>query len=64
MTIGPRPLCFECKHLHPEDPVKDGFTCDAFPTAIPDEIILSMIGHDEPYPGDNDIQFEKGPRQK
>lgn len=63
MTIGPRPICFECKHLRPEDPAKESFQCDAFPEGIPDEFIESIIQHDRPYPGDHGIQFEEGPRE-
>ena len=58
MTIGPRPVCLDCKHIHPEDPVEDGFFCDAFPEGIPFEMIANLFVHDKPYPGDNGIQFE------
>ncbi len=66
MTIGPMPLCFECKHFRPDDEAFDEkalethFYCAAFPdrSGIPFEIISGGVPHTEPYPGDNGIQYE------
>ena len=53
--------CDLCKHVH-----KDRVTCKAFPAGggIPIEILSGGISHMEPYPGDNDIQFEINPNGK
>lgn len=48
-----RPQCFRCKHYN----LKKG-GCKAFPKGIPQEIRRNEIRHDEPYQGDNGIQFE------
>jgi hypothetical protein len=44
--------CIRCNHYQWD------FKCDAFPDGIPDEILSGDNDHTEPYPGDNDIQFE------
>lgn len=58
MTSFSAPICMACLHRHIEG---DGFTCDAFPDGIPDEIIQSEADHREPFPGDQGIQFEEDP---
>jgi hypothetical protein len=45
--------CHLCKHLH-----KGDLTCDAFPDAIPNDILSSIIDHRKPFPNDNGIMFE------
>lgn len=35
--------------------------CEAFPDAIPDEIYSGEVLHDQPYRGDNGIQYEPMP---
>jgi len=44
----------DCKHLHK----KNGFTCDAFPSGIPDAIFWGDFDHNQAYRGDNGIRFE------
>lgn len=44
-----------CKHWRLE---KWG-TCDAYPGAIPPEILTGKVGHLQPYPGDGGIVFEQ-----
>lgn len=45
-------LCVICKHYFGEN------KCEAFPEAIPDDILDGEIDHRQPYSGDNGIQFE------
>jgi hypothetical protein len=45
-------MCLWCTHF------KDGFTCDAFPDGIPDEILFQFVDHRKPVVGDNGIRFE------
>ena len=45
--------CLLCKHLN-----KDGISCNAFPDAIPQEILANVFDHRKPWPGDNGILFE------
>jgi hypothetical protein len=54
--IGIAPQCIDCKYFHKSN--KNGMTCDAFVKGIPVLIVTSVVAHDEPYPGDNGIQFE------
>ena len=61
------PACFKrkCKWfvgmLPPtDDNVEDGpVVCKAFPNGIPDEIYEGLNLHNEPFPGDNGIQYTK-----
>lgn len=55
--IGQEPICMKCKHLF-KDNGEEGFRCAAFPQGIPELFIEAVADHDEPYPGDNGIQFE------
>lgn len=59
--------CFRCKHYRRE--LVASVACDAFPNpietdwnafpcAIPKEIIDGVFDHIKPYPGDNGIQYE------
>lgn len=59
MTIGPPPPCYTCKHMHKGALSPKHLTCDAFPDGIPDDIIFGDNMHDEPYPGDHGIQYER-----
>ena len=48
------PLCHVCRHLAPS-----GFTCSAYETGIPQEILSGTVLHTEPFPGDHGIRFTK-----
>lgn len=50
MTISLQ--CISCKHYWGVG------KCDAFQEQIPRDILSGEYNHDEPYPGDNGIQFE------
>jgi hypothetical protein len=47
--------CLECGHLI--DLVES--TCEAFPAGIPLDILQDRLRHDQPFPGDHGIRFEK-----
>ena len=51
------PQCFDCKHF--KGLIQNQKRCSAFPDGIPDEIFKNSIQHNQPYPGDNGIRFEK-----
>ena len=53
--IEERPItvCVICKYF-----VGNERTCKAFPFGIPDVILAGEFDHNDPYPGDNGIQFE------
>jgi hypothetical protein len=44
-----------CQHLRASD---DGWTCDAFPSGIPKQILWNIVDHHHPFLGDNGIQYE------
>ncbi len=56
MTIGARPLCFDCKHFFDDETVeeragREGFRCRAFPDrGIPDDIFWGTFLHDREHP--------------
>jgi hypothetical protein len=56
MTIGPSPICMNCKHYNRND--KNKMSCKAYPNGIPEDIIFSVVDHHKPFAGDNGIQFE------
>jgi hypothetical protein len=51
------PQCLECTHLirEPKWPLR----CAAFPQEIPEELYTSFVLHNQPYPGDRGIMWEK-----
>lgn len=62
MTSRPLPQCLFCAHLRPQsgqvDVPADAQTCDAFPDAIPAEILANRVDHRQPYEGDGGVQWE------
>lgn len=48
------PMCTVCKHYRPQ---WDGFSCEAFPEGIPQEIVVSLWDHRVPHFGDNGYRF-------
>jgi hypothetical protein len=53
-TIG-LPQCEGCKHLFRDE---KGYSCEAFPRAIPEEILTGEHDHTKPFEGDKGIMFE------
>lgn len=58
MPTGSVPVCLSCKHF---DEDSTSLTCKAFPNGIPQEILLGVHDHRQPYPGDGGIVFEEKP---
>ena len=61
MVVSKAPLCASCKHFRPEPPAGKayGFSCDAFPDGIPDDILNWEADYRKEYPGDHGIQYEE-----
>lgn len=55
-SIGlcPEAVCSSCRHFG-----SDYQGCDAFPNGIPTPILNGENDHQNPFLGDNDIQFER-----
>jgi len=45
--------CIFCQHLD-----ATANTCSAFPSGIPEKILLNEISHQKPYSGDHGITFK------
>ncbi len=52
------PQCFDCRHF------ERGFTCAAYPTGIPQEILINELDHRFPLEADHDIQFAPLPGEE
>ena len=50
--------CPTCKHD------RGRLKCAAFPERIPMEILTGEVSHTKPYPGDNDIRYERATPQR
>ena len=50
--FGDDPQCLSCKHY------QDNRKCAAFDW-IPGDILIGKHDHTKPYPGDNEIMYEK-----
>lgn len=52
--------CNRCRRIR-----SNGMSCEAFPGAIPAEILSGKRSHRKPYPGDHGLRFEpKKPERK
>ncbi len=56
MTSFSAPKCVFCKHFIER---KGPFSCKAFPSGIPEDILQDGFDHSKPYPNDNGIMFER-----
>ena len=52
--IGIAPLCEDCLRF---DMQGDGYSCEAFPDGIPEEIVMGEHDHHEPFEGDGGLKF-------
>jgi len=49
------PICLECTHWKKKE---DGMKCDAFPSGIPLDILISRLDHTKTVFGDRGIFFD------
>lgn len=54
--IGPAPVCETCERLNRE---KKGYTCEAFPDGVPDEVLFNGNPHTSEIPGDKGLLYKK-----
>lgn len=52
--VGDTPLCLGCRRFHHG---RDGLTCEAYPEAIPVEILANEADHREIFAGDHGLRF-------
>lgn len=55
MTEKISPACIACVHHHVAAP----FSCSAYPSRIPDEILSGRVSHRTSRPGDRGIRFRR-----
>lgn len=53
MSTVVSPICFECQRLNGTVPME----CEAYPTGIPQAILMSEVDHHNPYEGDHGLQY-------
>lgn len=62
MTSVKRPACYSCAHFRKYNSETDEVECDAFPTAVPADILFEGFDHRNPHDGDNGIRYERDPK--
>lgn len=55
---GPISQCMLCSHCHVETPVPTGWSCDAYPEGIPEDLVSGVVDHRQPADGDRGIRWE------
>lgn len=53
--------CADCIHLHRTSELP-GIRCDAYPNGIPKALLHGDADHNEPFPGDKGIRYERDPQ--
>lgn len=57
LSLALAPFCVFCRHLREES----GLPCSAFPSGVPDSIMLDGYDHRQSHPGDHGIRFALDP---
>ena len=56
MSCGITPICFFCARFA-DLAAGVGYTCEAYPSGIPVDILASSVDHHKPFDGDHGLQF-------